>query len=118
MVTLWLASLLVDSKVTLGHSGFRGPVAAIAFAAVVSLLANPHRVANLSSNVTKSVMFFASFLLVFFLIVSVARRTEVIDALLKTMVACGAIVAILSLYEFRTGYNIFDHLSGCPVFAS
>ena len=114
VIMLWLASLLIDPSVTLGRSGFRGPVAAIALAAILSLVANPHRVANLSSNVTKSVMFFASFLLVFFLIVSIARRPEVIDALLKTMVTCGAIVAILSIYEFRSGYNIFDHLSGLP----
>ena len=90
------------------------PVTAIALAAVLSLAANPHRFASLSSSVTKSLMFFASFLLVFVLLVSIARRPEVIDVLLKTMVACGAIVAVLSLYEFRTGYNIFDHLSALP----
>jgi O-antigen ligase len=114
VIMLWLASLLVDSRVAFRRSDFGGPVTAITLAVVLSLVANPHRVTDLSSNVTKSVMFFASFLLVFFLIVSVCRRLEVIDALLKTMVTCGAIVAILSLYEFRTGYNIFDHLSGLP----
>ena len=114
VIMLWLAALLIDSRESIKASGFGGPIAAVVLAAVCSLAANPHRVSSLSSNVTKSLMFLASFVLVFFLVESIARRANVIDVLLKTMVSCGAIVALSSIYEFRTGYNVFDHLSGLP----
>jgi hypothetical protein len=76
-------------------------------AATASAIANPHRVSATSTEVTKSLMFLASFLLVFFMIVSLADRVE---KLVKTLVAGGAVVGAFAVFESRTGFNVFDHL--------
>jgi hypothetical protein len=108
---VWILALLVDRRVSIRRSGFEGPILALVIGVMASELLNPGRVANVNQHVIKGLMFFASFLIVFYLVVSLARRIEIIDALMKTMVACGAVIAVLSLVEFRTGYNVFDHLS-------
>ena len=111
---IWILTLLVDRHVRIRRSGFEGPILALVLGVIASDLSNPGRVANVNQHAIKGLMFFASFLIVFYLVVSLARRIEVIDALMKTMVGCGAVLAVLSLFEFRTGYNLFDHLSGVP----
>jgi hypothetical protein len=111
---VWTLGLLVDRRVRVRRSGLEGPILAVVLAVVASTVSNLGRVANVNQHAIKALMFFASFLIVFYLVVSIARRIEIIDALLKTMVACGAVVAVFSLIEFRTGYNVFDHLSSLP----
>ena len=56
-------------------------------------------------------MFFLSFVLVLYLIVSVIRRLDDVDYLAKTLVVGGTVVAISALVEARTGFNVFNHLS-------
>jgi hypothetical protein len=68
--------------------------------------------ADVSTDVLKQVLFLTSFLLAFYLIVSVIRTPEQIETILKTLVLGGAIVAVLALIERRTAYNVFDHLEG------
>ena len=111
LVLGWLASLLVDSRIKFRRTGFEGPLLMIVGAAFASIVANPDRVAHVSTFVNKSLMFFLSFVLVLFLIASVIQRLEDVDYLAKTLVLCGTVVAIFAVVEARTGFNVFNHLS-------
>jgi polysaccharide biosynthesis protein PslJ len=108
----WGAALLVDPRVRLRKSGYGGPLFLVGYSALLSELVNNHRITqlNVSSDVVKGVMFLFSFLLVFVLIVSVVRRQEEVDFLLTILVSGGTIVAIFSLVERATHFNVFNHL--------
>ena len=67
--------------------------------------------AQFSTEVNKSLMFFLSFVLVIYVITSVVTRREDVDYLAKTLVAGGGVVALLAIIEARTGFNLFNHLS-------
>jgi O-antigen ligase len=111
LVLGWFASLLVDPKVRPRRTGFEGPILLILGGAVASVIANPERVAQYSSEVEKSLMFFLSFVLVLYVTASAIQRIDNVDYLAKTLVIGGAIVAICAVFEARTGTNVFNHLS-------
>lgn len=111
LVVAWVASLLADRRMRLRRTGFEGPILVILGAAVVSIVVNPERVASASPEVAKSLMFLLSFVLVVYVTVSVIRRLDDVDHLVKTLVVGGGIVALAALVEARTGYNVFNHLS-------
>jgi hypothetical protein len=106
----WGASLLVDPRVTLRRSGFERPIALILLVVLASILVNPGRVNALESTVVKAVTFLVSFILVLYLVVSVVRTQAAADVLAKTLVAGGAIVAVLAVVESRTGVTPFTQL--------
>jgi O-antigen ligase len=106
----WVASLLVDTRIRIRSSRFEAPLALILVAIVASIGANPSRVAEVQSTVLKGFTFFLSFVAVFYVLVSVVRSREVIDLLVKTLVAGGAAVAVLAVLESRTGMTPFTHL--------
>jgi polysaccharide biosynthesis protein PslJ len=111
---MWLAALLVDPRVRLRASGLEAPLFLFVVAALGSVIFNGARITELSvhSEVTKQLTFFASFLLVFFLIVSVIRTREQVDRIVRVLVGGAGVVAALSIVESWTGYNAFDHLDG------
>jgi polysaccharide biosynthesis protein PslJ len=106
----WFASLLVDPRVGLRRSGFEAPIAVFVIATLGSLAMNAGRVSDLSPIVSKRVIFFASFLIVFFLIVSTVTRARDVAFLSAILVASASVVGFLTLLEARTGTNAFDHL--------
>ena len=108
----WAASLLVDPSVRLRRTGLEGPVALIVASILASELANPARVAELGPYVAKALTFEASFILLLFFLVSVVRRREHLDYVLKVLVVGGAIVAATVALERRFHYNVFEHLEG------
>lgn len=126
LVGAWGTSLLIDPRVRLRRSGLEGPLWLFIGAAVVSVLANFDRLASgaqyfdpatravrsgpLDSNVVKAFTFFFSFVLVFYVIVSVVRQPKRVDGLVKLLVCGGVVVAVLSVVESRTGVNYFDRL--------
>jgi hypothetical protein len=112
IVAFWGTSLLIDRRVRLHRSGLEGPLFVIVLSALVSDILNNKRIAadQVGTLVIKSLTFFVSFFLVFYLIVSVARRFDQIIGLLKLLVAGGFVVAVFAVIESRTQYNIFDHL--------
>ena len=71
---------------------------------------------GVQTDVLKGIMFLASFLLVFYLIVSVIRTRELVDLLVKVLVAGGAILAVFAIVESRTGFNAFEHLGAVVPF--
>jgi len=107
----WIASLLVDPRVRLRRSGIEAPLLLFAVAIVASLLANPSRVASVSTQVNKTLVFFLSFFVVFYMTVSCIRRVRDIDFVVKWLVGCGAVLAIFAIVERRTNYNFFNHLA-------
>ncbi len=114
VATMWLAALLVDPRVRFRSSGLEWPLFLFVAAALGSVIFNGARITELDvhAEVTKQLTFFASFLLVFYLIVSVVRTREHVDRIVRMLVGGGAIVAALSIVESWTGYNAFDHLDG------
>ena len=110
LLTAWVAALLADPRVRLRRSAFDGSLALICVVAVASVLANATRVAALQTEVLKSLSFLASFVLVFFLVVSVVRRRNEVEQVLKTLVSSMAVVGILAAVESRTGFTAFGHL--------
>lgn len=111
LVLGWGASLLVDPRSRFRRTGFEAPLVVIFGGLVASVLANPGRVAQTSTEVNKALMFFVSFILVLYLTASVIRRLDEVDFLAKTLVAGGAVVAFFAIIEARTGFNVFNHVS-------
>jgi polysaccharide biosynthesis protein PslJ len=109
----WITSLLVDPRVRLRKSGLEAPLAVLFFGTVGSVLVNGPRIDRLGvgPEVVKALMFLASFLLVFYLIVSVIRTYAQVRLLVQVLVAGGAVVSFFALVEASTGFNAFNHLA-------
>ncbi len=112
MLAGWAASLLIDDRIKLRKSGFEGPIALIAVAAVLSELANRQRIAFLDvrPEVVKGLMFLASFFLIFYLIVSVVRTHADVERIVEVLCAGGGVLGIFAVIEYRTHSNPFDRL--------
>jgi polysaccharide biosynthesis protein PslJ len=109
----WIVSLLVDRRVKLRSTGLEAPLVMFGFAMLGSIIVNTGRINALavSDVVLKKLTFFFSFFLILYLIVSVARTKELIDWVVKWLVAGGAIVSGFAIYEAWTGFNIFSNLA-------
>jgi hypothetical protein len=112
----WVSSLLVDPRVRMRKSDFDKPILLYLVCVVLSLLANPWRSAHLSTDITKTLLFFGSFFIVYYLLVSVVRHRRDLDFVVRALAGGGTAVAISSIIESRTGYNVFDHLSSVMPF--
>jgi polysaccharide biosynthesis protein PslJ len=108
----WFATLLVDRSIRLRPTGLEAPLLGFVLAVLISVAANSGRVAYLGvgGEVIKKVTFLLSFVIMVYLIVSVVERRRDLEMLIRVLVFGGAIVAVLSLYESRTGINYFDRL--------
>jgi len=112
VAVLWFACLLVQPQTRTHPSGFAGPLSAVAFAVLLSVCVNAGRVAELgiSTDIVKTLTFFASFFVVMFFVSSALDSLEDIDSVVTTLVVGGAVVGVFTLIESRTGFNIFNHL--------
>ncbi len=108
----WLASLLVDRRLRLRSTGFDGPLLLIGFIYLMSVAVNTDWIVEqgLGVDVVKGLTFFASFLIVPFLFVSVIRCRGMLDFVIKLIVAAGAVVAVFAIAEAATGKNAFNSL--------
>jgi polysaccharide biosynthesis protein PslJ len=109
----WVTSLLVDPRTRLRASGLEAPLALIALASIGSVLVNPTRLDELGvqGEVIKSLMFLLSFLIVFYMIVSVLRTYDHVRLLVQVLAAGGAFVALFAVVEAQTGFNLFNKLA-------
>jgi O-antigen ligase/polysaccharide polymerase Wzy-like membrane protein len=114
VVAAWISSMLIDPRVRLHPSGLDAPLLLFALAILLSVVVNGSQIETrgVQTDVLKAITFFASFLLLFYFIVSVVRSFGVVDFLVKVLVGGGALVGALAVLENRTGYNVFDHLGG------
>lgn len=111
VLAMWVGALLVDPRVRLRSTVFDGPLVLIVVGTLASELANPGRVNELGSYVVKSLTFFATFVVLVWLLAGALRTRVEVDRVLQALVGGAAIVALLALWERQTGYNVFDHLS-------
>lgn len=65
---------------------------------------------GLATQALKSVSYFLSFLIAFLLISSTINTFRDIEVITATIVVGGVIVALAAIVEYRTNYNVFDHL--------
>lgn len=107
---LWAASLLVDSRVGIARTAFDPPLLLIMVCVLASELTNPSRVGAYGTYVIKSMTFFLSFVLVYYLTATTLRTRASVDFLLRLLVVGGALIGVFAVIEQRTHYNVFDHL--------
>lgn len=111
VIVAWVTALLIDPRVRLRASGFEAPIFAFLIVILLGLIANADRVNPLESVVVKAVTFFVSFVLLFYLLVSLVRRPADIDFIIRILLAGGAVLGVMAIVESSTGYNVFNHLS-------
>ena len=109
-VAVWVASVLVDPKVRLARTAFDGPLALIGISVLASEITNPGRFSSYDSWVVKGLMFFLSFILVYYLTATTLKTRGTVDFLLKLVTLSGAAIGALAVYERRSHYDVFDHL--------
>jgi hypothetical protein len=107
----WASSLLIDPSVRFRRTGYEGPIGLFLFAVAASLATNPGRLVGVQTYALKQMTFFVSFLLVFYLVVSVVRSRWEVDTLIRVLVAGGGILGLTTVWEARSHYNIYNHLS-------
>lgn len=114
----WITSLLVDKRVRLRSSGLEPPIALFAFAALASVAVNDSSIAaaGVTTEVVKTLTFFASFFILFYVVVSLVRTRPQLDRLISLLVLSGTLVAVTAIVESRTDYNVFNHLGGALPF--
>jgi hypothetical protein len=106
----WVAALLADPRLRLRRTPFDTAIGIIVLAVLGSVAVNPGRVVALQAEVLKALTFFASFVLVYYLLVSITRTKARVEAMTKILVTGAAGVAVSAIIEERAGYNVFDHL--------
>jgi polysaccharide biosynthesis protein PslJ len=77
-----------------------------------SITVNSGRIAELQANAeaAKHLTFLVSYIVVFYLVVSVVRRFRDIDFILRVLVGAGCIVAAFAMVELYAGANVFNNL--------
>jgi hypothetical protein len=110
VVAVWFASLLVDPKVRLRATPLDRPLLLLLACIFMSELTNPGRVNLYGSHVAKTLTFFLSFVLVYYVVATQVRKRESILTLLRILTAGGAVVGALAIVERRTHVNAFNHL--------
>ncbi len=112
MLFAWfLARMRGEARLTAG--GLGRPVALLALASIASVfvgIATTHQQGVLMLGL-KTLGYFLSFLMAFVLVSTTIKTLRDIEVIAAALVLGGAVVAVAAIYEYRTGYDIFDHLS-------
>ena len=114
---LWIASLLSDPALRWKRIGLLVPLAALGLSILASDAFNAARIDELevAPEVIKSISLMVSYWLVLLLVTSVITRRGQLEVVLKALVGGGAVVGLFALIQYRTGFNIFDHLQLVPL---
>jgi polysaccharide biosynthesis protein PslJ len=107
----WIGTMLIDPAMRIRRTAFDAPIAAVALTVFASVAVNASRVdaLGLTQEIVKKLTFLASFILVVYLFSSTITSRREVDLLVRVLVIAACIVSALGLYEWRTGYNIFNH---------
>lgn len=108
----WVLAVLTDPAASFRTLGVEAPIAGFAIAVALSLGLNFERVssAGLTAPVIKQVSFMVSFFMVMYFAASAVNSRRALDRVLSLLVGGGSVIALLSIVEWRTGYNAFNHL--------
>jgi hypothetical protein len=106
----WIAASLIDPRVRIRATGFEAPALCYGIIVLLSLITNPGRVAMLSTEVVKSMTFLASFFAIMYLVANCIDSRETLDRIIKLLVIGGGIIALLTMYEWQSGRNVFNDL--------
>jgi polysaccharide biosynthesis protein PslJ len=107
----WILALLSVAGERARSSGLEGPIVLLLVAIGVSLVANHDRVTPYQTEVIKTLSVLASYLLTFYVAVSVLRRLQAVEAVLGALVLCGAVIAVLAIVEtYSHGWSPFRNL--------
>lgn len=112
----WVASLLADPELRWKPVGLLGPLTILGISILASDGLNTDKIEHdgILPEVIKSLTMMISYWLVLLLTTSVIRRREQIDTVVKAMVGGGGVVALLTLIQYHTGFNLFDQLHILP----
>jgi len=112
VLVVWLTSTLIDRRIRLRRTHVIDlPLAGFLCAILVSEAMNRARFSSVETDVIKELLFFASIIAVFFMVLSLVRTFADVDFIVRVLTGSGAVVAFFALIEAKTGYNVFHHLS-------
>src|SRR5262249_29753659 len=87
------------------------PLLLITACVLVSNVVNPGRMQLWGTHAIKSMTFFLSFVLVYYVIATTIRTRDAVGFLLRFLTLGTTLVAVCAIVERRTGFNVFLHLS-------
>jgi hypothetical protein len=122
MILVLVVAFVVNSLVSkrqVESLGAGRPLFVLAAGALASQIVNAGELnaAGTPSQAVKSLSMLLSLIVVFLLVASTIKTFREIELLVVGLVIGGAIVAVAAVYESRTQYNVFNHLSEwVPVF--
>jgi O-antigen ligase/polysaccharide polymerase Wzy-like membrane protein len=111
LVFAWIVQIILK-RGRVEAAGRGDPILLLIAVAIVSTIVNFDTLSAVADeSPINPVLYFISFLLLFVLLASTVDSLQTVDWILKTLVAGAAVVALCAIYEARTRYNVFDHLS-------
>jgi len=111
LLAIWLPLLLVDPTVKIRRTGLEGPLFLLAVSLMISMVINmdSYSYSELTRAI-KSILLFASYIFVFYLVVSVLRNYGEIEAMVKWLVFLAIFISLFGIAERFTDYNLFKRL--------
>ena len=108
----WCATLLADPSMRWKPVGLFGPILALAVAVLASNAVNAGQIDQFDvlPDVIKAALAARQLDRRDSPVASVLRTREQLDLVVKVLVMGGAVVAGFAVVQYRTGFNIFDHL--------
>ena len=113
VLLLVLIAGAISGRLKLEFLGFGVPLLLLGGTAVVAAILNYNELANAfeGGGAFKSLSYFLGFLAVFVLVASTIQTQAAMDTVVRALVIGATIVAFSAIYESRSAYNAFDHLS-------
>jgi polysaccharide biosynthesis protein PslJ len=111
LIVAWIVQIFLR-RGRIEAAGRGDPILLLIGVAIVSTIVNFDQLSAVADeSPVNPVLYFVSFLLLFVLLASNVDSMATVDWILKTLVAGATVVALCAIYEARTRYNVFDHLT-------
>jgi hypothetical protein len=108
---LWGTALLLDRRLRIRSTGLEAPLTLLGVAILGSIVTNFDSITreDLSAEIIKKLTFWIGFVVILYLVVSVATVSDVY-VYLRALVLGAAVLGALGVIEWKTGHNAFAHL--------
>jgi len=108
----WITALLVDSNLRLRKTHLDVQMLLLILAFFLAMIVNltDFEPTEEFATAVKAFLHFATFILLFYFVISTFKNTVDVESTLKFIVLLGAIVSIFGIIERLSGYNLFRHL--------